>query len=91
MSGKPGIDSHPVKDRFGVSKKLLRWGKLNQAALVEDHDPVVVHDGVESVGDGEDAAPGKLLPDGRLNEVISLQVNSRGGLIQDQNLHEGDK
>ena len=67
-------------------EEIARTVVLLELALVEDHDPVVVHDGVESVGDGEDAAPGKLLPDGRLDEVISLQVNSRGGLIQDQNL-----
>ena len=65
----------------------MRFVKLPQLPLVEDHDPVVVHDGVEPVGDGEDAAPGELLPDGGLDQVVSLQVHGCCGLVQNQNLN----
>ena len=45
---------------------------------------VIVHDGVETMCDGEDGAVSKLCADGLLNEVISLEVHSSSGLIQDQ-------
>ena len=68
-------------------QKLSRLVKLPELPLVEDHDPVVVHDGVESVGDGEDAAPGELLPDRGLDKVVRLQVHGCRGLVQNQNLN----
>lgn len=48
--------------------------------------PCVVHDGVEAMGNSEHGAVFKLCADGRLNESISLQVHSSGGLVQNQDL-----
>ena len=48
--------------------------------------PGVVHDGVESVGDGEHGAVLKLGPDGGLDQGVGLQVHGRCGLVQHQNL-----
>lgn len=48
--------------------------------------PGVVHDGVETVSDGEDGTSVELCPDGGLNEVICFQVHGRGGLIQHEDL-----
>ena len=59
---------------------------LPELPLVEHHDPVVVEDGVEPVGDGQHAAPRKLLPDGRLDQVVCLKVHRRRGLVQDKHL-----
>lgn len=46
--------------------------------------PGVVHDGVESVRDGEDGAVLKLCADGGLDEIVGLQVHSGRSFIQDE-------
>lgn len=51
-----------------------------------DASPGVVHDGVETVSDGEDSTIVELCPDGGLNEVIGFQVHGRRGLIQHKDL-----
>lgn len=51
-----------------------------------DASPGVVHDGVETVSDGEDSTIVELCPDGGLNEVISFQVHGCRGLIQHKDL-----
>ena len=55
-------------------------------AVIHHHDPVTVHDGVQSVGDGQDGAGGELAPDSGLNQVVRFQVNSGRGLVQEQYL-----
>ena len=47
---------------------------------------MAVHDGLEPVGDGEDGAAGELGADGGLDEVVGLQVDGRGRLVQDEDL-----
>ncbi len=47
---------------------------------------VIVHDGVESVCNGDDGRVSKLCSDGLLDEVISLQVHGSCGLVQHQDL-----
>ena len=44
--------------------------------------PVIVHDGVETMSNSDDSALTELTPDGFLNEVISFQVHSSRGFIQ---------
>ena len=80
------LENHCIRTGCHL-QQFDRRVKLPQLPLVEDHDPVVVHDGVQSVGDGEDAAPGELLPDGGLDQVVSLQVHGCCGLVQDQDLN----
>lgn len=46
--------------------------------------PVVVHDGVEPMCDGQHCAVLKLGADGGLDEVIGLQVNGSCSLVQNQ-------
>lgn len=46
--------------------------------------PGVVHDGVESVSDGENGAVLELCADGGLDEIVRLQIDSSRGFIQDQ-------
>ena len=67
---------------FNYLQQFIRSVILLELSLVEHHDPVVVHDGVEPVGDGQDAAVGELLPDGRLDQIIrkviySLYLNTK--------------
>lgn len=45
--------------------------------------PGAVHDAVQTVGNGEDRAVGKLCTDGVLDQVVCLQVDGCRGLIQD--------
>lgn len=46
--------------------------------------PCVVHDRIEPVCNGENRAVLKLSPNGGLDEVVRLQVNSSCSFIQDQ-------
>ena len=48
--------------------------------------PVIVHDGVDPMCDGEDGTVSKFCADGLLNEVIGLEVHGSSGLVQDQDL-----
>ena len=51
---------------------------------VNSHTPVIIHDGIEAVGDGENGTFCKLGSDSLLDEVVSLQVHCSCGLIQYQ-------
>ena len=46
--------------------------------------PIVVHDGVESMSDGQYCAVSELPPYGLLNELISFQVHRGRGFVKDQ-------
>jgi len=59
---------------------------LGDISLLEDENPVVVQDGVETVCDSDNGASIKLRPDGRLDEVVSFQIDGCCGFIQDENL-----
>ncbi len=48
--------------------------------------PSVVHDGVETVCDGQNGAVLKLSSDSGLYQIVCLQVYSCSGFIQNQNL-----
>ena len=69
---------------FNYLQQFIRSVILLELSLVEHHDPVVVHDGVEPVGDGQDAAVGELLPDRGLDQVVSFQVDRSGCLVKNQ-------
>ncbi len=47
-------------------------------------EPCVIQDCVESVSDGKDGAVFKLSPNGGLDEIICLQVDSSRSFIQDE-------
>ena len=55
-------------------------------ALVQDHDPVRVHDGVEPLGDDDLGGAGtdvpKRLPDG----LVRGGVHGAGGVVHDEDL-----
>lgn len=55
----------------------IRGRQLNASS------PGAVHDAVQTVGNGEDRALGKLFTDGVLDQVVCLQVDGCRGLIQD--------
>lgn len=50
------------------------------------HQPIRIHDGVESMSDGDDGTVGKLLPDCVLDEGVRLKVNGSRRLVKDQHL-----
>lgn len=56
---------------------------MNKLLSVSTSSPGAVHDAVQTVGDGEDRAMGKLFADGVLDQVVCLQVDSCCSLIQD--------
>ena len=89
--GKSGIFGHPVEDRFLVSEQTIRRVKLLDQSCVQDHDPGAVQDGVQPVGDGEDGAVEELGPDCGLDEVVRLEVDGRGGFVQNENFRFAEK
>ena len=52
----------------------------------QDEYLCAVEDGLEAVGDGEDGALCEGHADGRLDEVVRLQVHRRRRLVQHQDL-----
>lgn len=63
--------------------KVLWWiFPLKQ--ILQYIEPCVIHDRVESVSDGEDGAVFKLSPNGGLDEIVRLQVNSSRSFVQDE-------
>ena len=82
--GKSCVFTHPVEDGLFVGKQVLGRVEFNLFAVGQDEDLGVVEDGVEPVRDGDDCAVGKLALDRRLDQRIGLEVDSRSGLIQDQ-------
>lgn len=56
---------------------------MTKVLRVNPSSPGAVHDAVQTVGDGEDRAVGKLFSDGVLDQVVCLQVDGCRGLIQD--------
>lgn len=53
--------------------------------------PVIVQDGVETMGNGENCRVGELLTDGLLDEGVGGDVNSSGGFVQDQDTSLAEK
>ena len=47
---------------------------------------IIIHDGIQSVGDCNNRALRKLRPDGLLDQVVCLQVHGCRGLVQHQDL-----
>ena len=65
-----GVFDHGVKDGALVVQQLGRGVKLGYLALVHNHYAVVVKDGVEPVGNGQDGAAFELLPDRALDKLV---------------------
>jgi len=62
----------------------LRAIKLSNPAIVQDHNPSTVHDGVEAVGDRDHGAVNKRFSDRSLYEVVCGVVDSGRRLVQHQ-------
>ena len=60
-------------------------------ALVQDEYPVVVEDGVEAVGDGEQRLPLKLPEERLLHQRVGLLVHRGRRLVQQDQLIFGDE
>ena len=60
-------------------------GPLTSQAM-NPHLLVIVHNGVQSMSNGQNCATFKFLSDSFLNEVICLHVNSSSSLVQHENL-----
>lgn len=78
--GESCIFGHPIEDASSCNEVDWRI-KFSYYSFVQDQDPVVVHDCVEPVGNGQYSAVFKLGTDGALDEVIGLQVNGSSGLV----------
>ena len=57
---------------------------LDNLTLIQNHDSVIVDDGVESVSNGNHSAVSKLSSDDALYEVVSFKVNIGSDLIKQQ-------
>ena len=82
LRNKSCISCHAVEYWVFVGQEIIWRVKLCNFALIQNNDSVVVHDGVESVGDGEHRAVWELPPDGGLHQVVSLKVHRSRRLVQ---------
>mmetsp|Transcript_16259 Transcript_16259/g.45072 ORF Transcript_16259/g.45072 Transcript_16259/m.45072 type:complete len:309 (+) Transcript_16259:137-1063(+) len=63
------------------------WGvKFGDVAIVQDQNTVGVHDGVQSVRDGEHCGILEILADHLLDHSVCLVVDTGSGLVHDQYL-----
>ena len=80
--------SSQSRRRSHVSKNSVRVDQiagsvaLHQLSLVQHQDLVVVHHGVDPVGDGQHRAGAKTGLDGSLYQVVSPQVQASRGLVE---------
>lgn len=63
LADKSGVLGHAVEYGVLVGEQLVRRRVLYELALVQHHDLGGVHDGVETMGDGEHRARRELGPD----------------------------
>ena len=79
-----------MADHFGegsvVLNELVRLSDFDDSAPAHHNHLVVVSDGVQSVGDGDDRGVLELGVDALLDEVVGFHVHIRFGFIQDQEL-----
>ena len=54
--------------------------------MLKYNPPIVIHDGIKSVSNGEYSASFELLSDGVLDEVVRLHVDGGRGLVQNEHL-----
>lgn len=54
----------------------MRVVELGHLSLVYDENAIRVHDGVETVSDGENCARRELAANGRLNQIIGSERKS---------------
>ena len=60
----------------------MRTVKLSNVSVAHNDDTIVVHDGLESVSDGDDGRVAELSPDGSLDQIVSFKINGGCGLVQ---------
>ena len=80
------VADHLGEESFLLLEELVRRTSLNDSTPAHDDDLVVVGDGVETVGDGDDGGVGELGVDAVLDELVGGHVHVRRGFVQDQEL-----
>lgn len=80
-----GVADHVEEGALPLDE-LVGRAHFDDPALLHDDDLVVVRNGVEAVGDGDDGGVAELLLDGGLDEAVSLHVHVRGRLVEHQEL-----
>lgn len=78
--------NHGIEDGAGVAKKVGRSIKLSDMAIRHDKDAIVIKDGVETMGDGDDGVVLELLTEGSLDQLIGDDVARGGGLVEEEDL-----
>lgn len=66
----------PAKVRRGFRQQRVRLARLDDAARIQDYNAVVIKDGVELVGDGEDGVAAEFLADDSLHDFICFGVDA---------------
>mmetsp|Transcript_9689 Transcript_9689/g.24852 ORF Transcript_9689/g.24852 Transcript_9689/m.24852 type:complete len:252 (-) Transcript_9689:442-1197(-) len=78
-----GRSDELTEERAAVVEQLRGGAVLAQVAGVHDGDGVVVDDGVEAVGDGEEGALGARGAEHRGGGGVGLRVDRGGGLVEE--------
>eukprot|EP00968_Pinguiococcus_pyrenoidosus_P002884 scaffold167_cov244-Pinguiococcus_pyrenoidosus.AAC.1 len=74
-----------------ILQELRGRAVLENVAVAQHENAIVVHDGVDAVRDGQDRGIGKLLAQGPLNETVRSGVDGAGGLVKKQQLAPADE
>ena len=65
--------------------------KFDYSALVQHHHSIVVQDGVETMGNGQDRASCELGAYCRLDELVRVVVDRGGGFVEYENVCFSEK
>lgn len=71
--GGPGRQDHLLEHPDGHLQQVVWRAKLDRFARVHHQHPVRVHDGVQTVGDRQDGALGKLDADRLLDQAVGAE------------------
>ena len=80
-----GVTDH-LDEGSVVLDELVRLSDFDDPSPAHHNHLVVVSDGVQSVGDGDDSGVLELGVDALLDEVVGFHVHVRCDFIQDQEL-----
>ena len=74
---------HVIKQRGLMLSKIGRFSHLLDLSCLHHYHSVIVHDGVQAVGNGHYGTGAKAVSDNFLNQIVGFLINTCSSLIQD--------
>src|SRR5690348_15710434 len=76
--------NHSIEEPAACDQ-ILMCTKLNQPAIVQDHDSIGIPDGRQSMCDDETGPVLRQASDRLLDQLLAANINGGGGLVKNQN------